>query len=119
MRQESALQAEGKAGCPHLGMWREAGNSPVRLVRQRDGAWGPDPAREGKRMRAHHQLPWQPRNKEGGGEKRREGGLSEKSCIVLLQPGLSPPSRCLVYNSRALYHLPHLTPLNLGMDKIL
>jgi len=74
MRQESALQAEGKAGCPRLGMWREAGNSPVRLVRQRDGAWGLDPAREGKRMRAYHQLPWQQRNKEGGGEKRREGG---------------------------------------------
>lgn len=41
MRQESALQAEGKAGCPHLGMWRETSNSPVRVVRQRDGAEDP------------------------------------------------------------------------------
>lgn len=46
MRQESALQAEGKAGCPHLGMWRETSNSPVRVVRQRDGAEGPDSERE-------------------------------------------------------------------------
>ena len=51
--------------------------------------------REAKRMRAHHQLPWQQRNKEKGGEKRREGGISEKSYIVLLQPGLSSPSRHL------------------------